>query len=412
MQTHNVLQISQFQSRQFCSHWYKPADQLLRLKKEFPGTSFRSIYIDDYLSESKFKEIVISEVLQILAPCGEIIIFEKDKSVLEEVLAISRRISTMGIKLSPQLYSDSGQLSLHLTVLNCKELEASLDVKSEKERGFTFGINTIENRAKALEEVIDSIRSLKLDHYEIIVVGGSKISAWDVRHIGFDEHKNNRAWITRKKNLICHNASYENICIIHDRIMLRHDWFEGMKFWGLSYDVLAFPIFVQQGTKSIRTNWDRVPVDHTMTLENKLWHLNGALDDRDWDKGAYISGTGIIMKKRVWKLCKWNEDLYWGDCEDIELSQRMVNSGLVIRFNPYACATALFPSGVTWENRYEYNSVRLGTFRSNCPILLKFALKFLDIFCLSRKSGLGKQIRLWGKYLYGARTWEQKAVRK
>ena len=83
---------------------------------------------------------------------------------------------------------------------------------------FTFGIIT--NNAN-INPIISSIEKLKIPNYEIIIVC-NKNNYTEYEHISenvipFDESiKPN--WITRKKNLICQKAKYDNIVLLHDYI--------------------------------------------------------------------------------------------------------------------------------------------------------------------------------------------------
>ena len=71
---------------------------------------------------------------------------------------------------------------------------------------FTFGIITNGNSDDNLNLVIDSIekQSIPLSHYEIIVVGNSRVNRKNTVIIPFDNSI--KEWITKKKNLITKNC--------------------------------------------------------------------------------------------------------------------------------------------------------------------------------------------------------------
>jgi tRNA A37 methylthiotransferase MiaB len=75
---------------------------------------------------------------------------------------------------------------------------------------FTFGIITT-GKDEYIQKIVDSIHSQKIPHYEIIVVGKCNIKDPYLYNVPFDE-KCRKAWITKKKNIICKMAKYENIC--------------------------------------------------------------------------------------------------------------------------------------------------------------------------------------------------------
>ena len=69
---------------------------------------------------------------------------------------------------------------------------------------FTFGIITVYEDKQRLDEIINSIRSLGIPSFEILIVGGgdsSGIDGQDIVKIDFDESIKPR-WITRKKNIL------------------------------------------------------------------------------------------------------------------------------------------------------------------------------------------------------------------
>jgi hypothetical protein len=75
---------------------------------------------------------------------------------------------------------------------------------------FTFGIITGGGNEVMINEIIDSIEFENIPNYEIIIVGNTNIIRKNTRIINFDENIKT-AWITKKKNIITHEAIYENI---------------------------------------------------------------------------------------------------------------------------------------------------------------------------------------------------------
>ncbi len=152
-----------------------------------------------------------------------------------------------------------------------------------------------------------------------------------MRYIHFNE-KDDLGWITRKKNLICENAQYDNIVILHDRIILDNKWYQGMVRFGNYFDVLSCKIYSKKNQRDVDwTTWGG-PIF--------LKHNNGILDYRDWDKYLYVDGAFYILKKRSWLQIKWDETYYWNQGEDIKLSHEWTKNGIVIRFNQFSkCVT-------------------------------------------------------------------------
>ena len=104
---------------------------------------------------------------------------------------------------------------------------------------FTFGIITTPGSEEQIVSIIDSIDRNKIDDihhgFEIIIVGNIAIEDLNVanymkskvRIFQFNESVK-KAWITRKKNIITQNASFENIVYMHDYFYFSDDWYENM----------------------------------------------------------------------------------------------------------------------------------------------------------------------------------------
>lgn len=231
--------------------------------------------------------------------------------------------------------------------LSIKKTESVL----HKEEGidfWTFGMVTNGQRKDFISQSIQSIRALKIPYYEIIICGyyEDKIGN-DLKYIPFKE-RDDRGWITRKKNIIAENAKYTNLCIFHDRIVFDKNWFLGIKKYGNVFEVLTCPQLLHNKVRAgdwVTANKNFSNPGHRFTIEQ--------LDYRDWDKFVYIGGQLIIMKKYVWKEVFWNENLYWREGEDIEYSHRLTEKGFIPRLNTFAkCITLSWRFGSLPKKEY------------------------------------------------------------
>ncbi|MDO8658540.1 MAG: hypothetical protein Q7K55_07390 [Candidatus Levybacteria bacterium] len=200
---------------------------------------------------------------------------------------------------------------------------------------WTFGMVTNGERRDFIKKSIDSIRALNIPSYEIIICGNYpfKIEK-DIRYIPFSD-RDDRGWITRKKNIIAENAKYNNVCIFHDRIVFDKNWYMGMKKYGNNFEVLSCPQILSTGERV--GDW----VYSGLYGSPGFAYTIKELDYKDWDKGVYIGGQLIIIKKNVWSEVCLNETLYWKEAEDIEYAQRLVEKGFIPRFNPYSICHSL-----------------------------------------------------------------------
>jgi len=197
---------------------------------------------------------------------------------------------------------------------------------------FTFGIITNGYNYMYIKKMITSIHSLNIPFFEILIIGGN--DSYDgAIHIPFDETiKAN--WITRKKNIICQFATYENIVLLHDYVDFYDDWYKGFLKFGNDFDIcttrinnvngvrfrdyVIFP-FAIQGCFAERA---LIPYDYQPSL--KL------------SKIMYISGTYYVIKKHIALKFPLDERITWGKAEDVEFSKRLACNNIIMKCNPFS----------------------------------------------------------------------------
>lgn len=182
---------------------------------------------------------------------------------------------------------------------------------------FTFGIITVNGN---LQQVIESIEKQKIDNFEIIIVGGpNQYNKPYIKHIEFNENIK-PSWISKKKNIITDNASYDNIVYMHDYIKLDDGWYDGFKDFGNDWDICMTKIFDNDGTRY--RDWTLWQDDikniyepnNRLLLPYNIHHLS---------KMMYISGAYWVAKKIIMEKFRINEGLTWGQGEDVEWSIRV-----------------------------------------------------------------------------------------
>ena len=183
---------------------------------------------------------------------------------------------------------------------------------------FTFGIVT-ENTVS--DEVLQSIIQQNVSEYEIIIIGGYK--DWykfpNIRHFEFDETIK-PAWLTKKKNLITENASYENIVYMHDYVTLEPNWYKGFQEIDDNWDVCMTILLNKDGTRY--RDWCAWDDPECCYLANgRHW---GCLVPYNYSKTQYmyISGAYWVAKKHVMTEEPLDENLCWGEGEDVDWSFR------------------------------------------------------------------------------------------
>ena len=193
------------------------------------------------------------------------------------------------------------------------------------ETGWTFAILTDGKSQKQLMLQLESIHNLQLEIYEIIIIGGVFIDHPRVRHIEFDESKKN-GWVTRKKNILAQEASYENIAFMHDYIGLDRDWAAGFEILGDNWNIALTRVEDLKGRRFYDwAAWDSVEFPTYSPVPYSRKNHTGF---------QFIPGAYWVAKKDFMLKNPLDEELGWGQSEDIEWSLRVRNQGYV--FNPYS----------------------------------------------------------------------------
>ncbi len=217
----------------------------------------------------------------------------------------------------------------------------SLKIPNDEITKWTFGIITNGKRDHWVDKIIDSIKKQKIPSYEIIVCGNYE-GKNGIIHIPFNIN-DDKGWITRKKNLIVKRAKFENICMLHDRIVLGLNWYKGMKKWGNCFENLG----CKQLYEGIRVN-DWIASHYFIrNKNNEKFSFESYLDYKDWYPQVWFLGQlnifkrSEIAKNNLW----WNENLFYGQREDFDFSLKLYQKGFIPRLN-------IFSEVETLTNKY------------------------------------------------------------
>jgi len=323
--------------------WEAPINQLYHPTGVFGSDSKDIVYSRDTINSTKFFPILIKEWFYLIKKDGVLIIDYRPNNLLDFQKLEKTMWWLWQLKYDILYHGNNDELNvgnLKLPRLQkgylrfiCKKLETT-KIEGDDINKWTFGIITRGDRNEWVEEMISAIRSQKIPEYEIIVCGQYfDRKEKDFKYIEFSD-RDSKGWITKKKNLIAREAKYENLCILHDRIVLDKNWFSGMKKYGNAFEVLC--IIQTLKNKGIRTgDW--------LTYGSKILDIPYGISElkyTDWDEYVYMGGQVSILKKSIWRECPWNETRYWGE-EDVELSFRFRDFGHIIRFNEFSSTVAL-----------------------------------------------------------------------
>jgi hypothetical protein len=185
---------------------------------------------------------------------------------------------------------------------------------------FSFGIVTL--NGVYLDKIIDSIELLNIPNYEIIIIGNVVTNRNNTKIINFDESIKS-SWITKKKNLITKNAQYNNIVYLHDYFVFDKEWYSEFLNFGDDFHICMNQIINLNGDRY--RDWCIWPgsseYPSEIILKNREYII--PYDITHLSKYMYISGGYWVAKKHVMLEFPLNENLIWGQSEDVEWSFRV-----------------------------------------------------------------------------------------
>jgi hypothetical protein len=179
-------------------------------------------------------------------------------------------------------------------------------------KDWTFGICC--GGQSYLSKIIESIRNLQIPKYEILLIGSDDVicnfQSEDVRPITFDETQKG-AWITRKKNILCEEAMFDNISILHDYISFDVNWYENFLEFDTDWNVCMNRMINTDGSRY--RDW--------ITWDNPIQWVD--YKDETQTGNMYVSGTYWCCKKKFMLDNPLDETKSWGEGEDVEWSLRV-----------------------------------------------------------------------------------------
>ena len=300
---------------------YKPSSR-------YHVESFDYIHVKDFFVNKQFGHILLKEWYFLLKPTGYLVIDYVDET--EITFEFIKSLLWWLCKGNYDIVYHEKENGYFRVVI---KKDHAMFKKSDAIEKWTFGIVTNGDRNDWVDMIITSIRNQKIPNYEIIICGTYfDRKEKDIIYIPFSQ-KSDKGWITKKKNLICKKAKFENICIVHDRLLFDKGWYQGMKKFGNAFELLG--CIQKEKTEVLAGDW--------LTLGGPVGthYKVSSMKYTDWDYYTYLSGQLTIIKKHIWEQVKWDETRFWNDAEDADISFRSRDLGYIIRFNPYSTCTAL-----------------------------------------------------------------------
>jgi hypothetical protein len=211
---------------------------------------------------------------------------------------------------------------------------------------WTVAVVSSGNNESRLQRLIDSVARQSIPDVELLIVGPApqlQLPEW-ARNVPFTPHpRDPRFEITAKKNLVIDEARHENLLILHDRYRLADDWYTCTRALRSGWEVMAIPA-VSEGQSQITLD-DWVEFLPQFADGRELYRLSAyqdtypadfrRLDHRtlpydEYGESMTLNGGAFAVKRSLLREVPLDPRLHWGEIEDGDWSERLVNHGAVI----------------------------------------------------------------------------------
>lgn len=216
-----------------------------------------------------------------------------------------------------------------------KKLESFLPEGDSIDK-WSFGVVSDGRKNERVKAIVQVIESFQIPNYEVLICGPSPYEneRENVRILDDLSFYNDiRIPISKKKNYIIEQSKYNNLIVIHDRMMFSKTWYSDMQTYGNYFDCLSFPIKNEDNHFCRMADWGTY-TDSVYKL--KLWdrfRLRPRLLEYDeWSPHIYIAGGFFLVKKHLIEKVKLAPYLNWGEKEDTDFSIRSYNNGVLFEF--------------------------------------------------------------------------------
>ncbi|MBS3076659.1 hypothetical protein J4233_00115 [Candidatus Pacearchaeota archaeon] len=353
-------------------HHFIELNNFYTLKDFYDYESQDFIYSKNLINETKFFRILVKEWMNFCKVGGHIIIEMRPNQILGLDALVKECQLLIGEK--GKIIESSCDPSTKNGLVVLKKIKSILE-KGDSIDKWSFGILSGGFSDNQIDKSVNSMLEQKIPHFEVIICGPyngqfKKNKNKNVKLIDFDS---TLPWITKKKNIICENAKYENLVVIHDHVSFEPNWYDGMKKYGNYFEVLTNVMHDPLGRRAL--DWITYGIPLRPFSKYPFTGAGGSLDYADWDRNVNIAALCII-KKSVWKRCPWDERLLLWQAEDMKISGDFYESGIVPRFNPHSNSMTIKKEWGDYILNYKFNKYKLGRATSpSLKILLTFYMK-------------------------------------
>lgn len=224
---------------------------------------------------------------------------------------------------------------------------------------WSFGIPVGPEDATFLNTLVETILRFDCKEKEIILCGkpNENFKYFDKVKIVGENITAPPVQISKKKNILFKSAKYDNVCILHDRVLLPCDFINVMKAYGDFYSFTTLQSIYFDDYHNyvpIRySDYNEICYDNGVTNVKKLnRHKKEVVFCSDtfniiencgfayaspvnYSDRMYATGSLYILKKNIGQIFTLDEGLVWEQFEDVEFGLRLSQCGVITRINPY-----------------------------------------------------------------------------
>ncbi|MCY7332686.1 MAG: hypothetical protein LH649_08515 [Pseudanabaena sp. CAN_BIN31] len=366
------------------------ANQLYRIPTAFKKADIRLLISADRFFHTKYDPVILREYYDTLSSLGYLLVItEKNQHInlFKDFSDKFKLVNNIQVCLNKNLFCLCFQKKIDLNLTNQDNISK-----------WTFGYITNGTKNDFINNQIQRIKNLGLEEWEIIICGKYNLFGSTDNHIKYLPFSENddKGWITKKKNLICENAKYENLVILHDRYIIPLNFLEKMKEWGNDFDLLgARQIYYPSHLDSTPVrcqDWMTYGKELEIGRKDRSADDVGILEPHDWDKWCYITGGLYIVKRSLMLKIPQDESLFWNELEDIKFCHDFTKAGYLIRFNPYLEFESVSYRWPALVVQYKLDTKQLGLKKTSRETLMYWYFYLIDYLVIAKeiKSSLEK----------------------
>lgn len=229
--------------------------------------------------------------------------------------------------------------------------------------------------------------------------------------------------ICQKKNILVEHATKSNVCVMHDRVFLPSDFMAAMKAFGPVYGIhtlqsIYFDDYVnfapaRYSDFNVVQNYNSL--DQSVALAKDGRTLSPYASSSVWrimkhgnfafqhairhNPLTYATGSLYIAKRKVWGAYPQDENIVWGECEDVEFGLRHNAAGIPHRVNPHTLTQSLlFRPMLLFQGKINCVTTNGRTRTMKMPLAIRKSARRKPFYRKTHKEALEALALLSAKY--------------